>query len=393
MPSPNPRRDDYPRYLWQWVGVCLAGVVVLSLCLILLKTSSKPASTASSTPSVEKQQSTSAQKVNAAADLENRWKHWLARLNTAGQDTEIATELDALVSADPARALASRRQVAAESRLFFTKAVLCLWADNDPAAAATAALNLPEDERSAGVEGVLIGSAKHPEQAIKLAYEFCRSEPAQASLYGSTLVNTFAQNREYRSALRFATSNEMAIAGEDCNKWLKTVFAQWASQNLPEALAMSQTIIEKGPRFEALDAIAASRVQTDSVGIAETLRILPPGEDRTITLGQTLRTWVNKNPKAAADWIDRFEPNRDFDPGVAAVATEPYIISKNPEVALSWAESIVSAELRSRTLTTIIQKWATTNLAAATRYAQSSSDLLPEDRVNILGNITKPSTE
>ena len=90
--------------------------------------------------------------------------------------------------------------------------------------------------------------------------------------------------------------------------------------------------------------------------------------------------------------MDRLDPNRDLDAGAAAVATTPVIVEKKPDVATSWAESIVDPELRANTLLDVIRLWAERDPAAARSYAVNSPALPPETRTVALASINESAT-
>lgn len=260
---------------------------------------------------------------------------------------------------------------------------MLLWAEADPIAAAAHVRNLPDAERATGFVAVLAGAVSQPEIAVRLADEFCREDPSRAFVYGRTLIAALGRAGENRAALRFALEDHHTEPGEDRNKWLKAAFSQWAARDPKAALAAIQEVPGEGPRFEALDAIVTSRMQADPAETAETLRLLPAGPDRNLALGQALRGWVDKDPKTAATWLAHLDPSPELDAGAEAVATQAQL-QQRPEVALSWAESISSAESRSRTVSFIVQRWAHNDAAPALRYIQTTPHLLPEDRAKLL---------
>ena len=63
-------------------------------------------------------------------------------------------------------------------------------------------------------------------------------------------------------------------------------------------------------------------------------------------------------------------------------ADSPY--SRQPEIATSWAESIVDPRLRVRVLATIVNEWAAVDLSSARNYALTSPRIRPEDRPGVL---------
>ncbi|HEU5080600.1 MAG TPA: hypothetical protein VFT72_15415 [Opitutaceae bacterium] len=328
------------------------------------------------------------------ATLAQRWQQWLVQLDTPGHEMALATEFESLVRANPRGALAFAEQQREPRRSSLVQTILLLWSAIDPSAAAAEVRTLPDSERAAAVAAVLSGAADRPDEAVKLAVEFCRDDPALASQHGYALIAALGRNGEFRRAIQFALENGNAGADEDHSKWLKQAFAQWAAQNPTMALAAGQDLPQPGDRFEALEAISANRLRTDPRGLAETLRRLPPGADRSLVLAQSLRAWARQDPKNAAEWIDRLEPSVELDAGSAAIAeaTQGQLQNRRPEVALSWGESIVAPDLRSRTIAAVVLKWAATDREAALAYAETSNDLLDENRAALLRTLNKNAT-
>ena len=101
-------------------------------------------------------------------------------------------------------------------------------------------------------------------------------------------------------------------------------------------------------------------------------------------LSQALQRWTKVDLKAASEWINHNELGAAMDEGVASVATQDYL---KPDVAVSWAESVVDPKKRSETLVAVLRNWSTSDLAAMKQYFDSTTQLLPEDRQEIAGVI------
>ena len=92
--------------------------------------------------------------------------------------------------------------------------------------------------------------------------------------------------------------------------------------------------------------------------------------------------------------MDRFDPKPELDAGAAAVALQPDIIARQPDIAASWAESITDAKLRSTTLAQVLRtEWSGKDPAAALNYARNSSVLEPGDRTTLLNDLASRPIE
>jgi hypothetical protein len=81
--------------------------------------------------------------------------------------------------------------------------------------------------------------------------------------------------------------------------------------------------------------------------------------------------------------MTQLDPSRELDFGAATIASLPDALS-NPEVATSWAESIVDSRLRVRVLATVLKEWALVDPVAAEHYASTSPNIRPDDRAGAL---------
>ncbi|MFT3870957.1 MAG: hypothetical protein QM715_21090 [Nibricoccus sp.] len=325
-------------------------------------------------------------------DFDDRWKAWSGQLGTSGREADLAVEFETLVAVNPARALElARHEKDLQRRNHLVSLILLLWAESDPVPAASKAGSLPPEERREAVAAVLAGASKNPTTALQLAHDFCRKDRELSLEHGYSLVNIMGQIGKFRLAVDFAAEAAAGAESEEASKWLKAAFAQWAQRDPATAMAALHELAAPSLRFEALDALAAGRIGLDPAGLAEALRKLPPGEDRNVVLGHALRTWVKDDLKTASTWLNNQSPGAEMDAGVSAVAqaTQAQMLNQRPEVALSWAESIVSPELRSQTLVAVVTKWALEQPAQARRYVESSDDLLPSDRADLLVRLSK----
>jgi hypothetical protein len=75
---------------------------------------------------------------------------------------------------------------------------------------------------------------------------------------------------------------------------------------------------------------------------------------------------------------------------VAAIALQPFLAGRRPDVALSWAETITEPRLRSQRLAVIAREWASADRAAALRFVHASTDLLGEERADLRNALGAP---
>lgn len=290
-------------------------------------------------------------------------------------------DLAALARRDPAAALA--RALAEPNRgrrERFLKTALRAWAENAPADAAHWALARPAGEREAALASVIAGAAAQPDEAVFLVRQLCDAEPALALERGSALIAALGERESFAEAAKFAAAG--APAQRDA--WTGAAYARWA-ENEPKAAADSAlALADPAQRDAALRAAITGWAPNEPASLADFAVKLPAGETRLYALGESMRQWIDADPVAAAAWIDRFEPSAELDNAVAAIAQQPYLAERRPDVALSWAESITDRGVRAATLGQLVQAWAQRDPAAARRYIETSRDLRAEDRTDLL---------
>jgi hypothetical protein len=134
-------------------------------------------------------------------------------------------------------------------------------------------------------------------------------------------------------------------------------------------------------RQTSVQAALAGWAQGDPKGLAEYAITLPEGKDKSFAFTESLSSWAVNDPAAAAEWINQRPSLPELDQGIATVARS---FDAKPEVAVTWAESIADAQLRSSTLANIVRRWNDLDPVAARLYAETSTDIVGEDRSDLL---------
>jgi hypothetical protein len=227
---------------------------------------------------------------------------------------------------------------------------------------------------------VLLGAAGDPEATIRIGMRLSAQEPALTGEYSNAVVHALGQAGAFEAAVRFASS----ATGEHRAQLLSTAFHQWA-QHRPEAAREALAgFQDPAVRAEALQGLISGWAYTQPAALADYAMQLPAGEERSRVLREALPQWVARDPVATLQWLDKFDPAADFDAGVAAVANLGTLITKNPQVAMSWAESIFDPGLRKDTLRSIVEQWSRKDSGAARRYIEGLTDLSADERTQLL---------
>jgi hypothetical protein len=318
--------------------------------------------------------------VEDAWDL--RWQQLTAAVQTASRDEEMAAFLEELAAVDPLRAIElARNQTDSELRDPLLEAALRGWgrgAQNPEDAIAWARSQTLMDEGQA-MASIFHGAANDPEKALRLARQLSEQEPERAGDFGAYLVAALGRVKEFDKAAGFA-ANAPAEVRVDL---LNAACSRWADSDPKAALKYLADSSDPNVQPTAFAAVMSHWAKKDSPAAAEYALTLPEGNDRNLALTMSLRNWAATDGPAAAAWIMRFDPSSELDFGAAILASSPDTLV-HPEVATSWAESIVDSRLRVRVLAAVVKEWAAVDPVAAQHYAWSSPGIRTEDRRGVL---------
>jgi hypothetical protein len=319
--------------------------------------------------------------VEVGGEGTNDWTRLAALPHSPATDKTAEAALEKLAESDPARALTlALRERNRRRRTDWLYAVLRGWAKVAPDAATAWLQTLPFNEREGAEGAVMDGAAGNPAGAVGLAKNLVLGDPNNARSHANQLLRALSQNGEYEAGVGFAAELPEQVRAE----MLGTAFQYWAEAQPERALGVALKLPAGEMRKSALDAAISGWAVGDPASLAEFALTLHSTGDRTEALQTAMREWVQQDPKTASDWIDKFDPKPEFDAGAAAVALQPDILAKHPDIAASWAESITEPSLRSSTLVNVLREWSSKDPAAALSYAKASSSLLPVDLTALL---------
>jgi hypothetical protein len=258
--------------------------------------------------------------------------------------------------------------------------VLRGWSGHEPFAAGQWALAAEPDFREEALTAVFAGAvAVDPSQAVAAGHKLLQLPGADVAGCGNHLVVALCEAGAFSAATEFART---ADSTPERNGMLGDAFARWAAFQ-PDEAASAASALSDTERLAALRGVIGGWSRADPAAAVNYATNLPLAANEKAELeGQALLRWSKTDLKAASDWINSHELGAAMDRGVAAIATQDYM---KPDVALSWAESVVDPALKSETLTSVLRRWATVDPGAARHYLESSSALQPDDRKEIEG--------
>jgi len=320
----------------------------------------------------------------ATDDWDRRWRELMLSPDSPERTRQLVALLERLAETDPERAIAFADKATADAylRADLFQAALRGWASGNPEAASTWALSQTMIDGGQAMSAVFVGAARNPADAERLAEKLSRDDPAHAPDYGSYLVAALGRVGEYGQAADFAANGPV----DSRLNWLNAAFGRWAEQHPDEAVAYARQLSDPDAQRTALAAAISGWSRTDPQGVADYALTLPEENERMYALTEALHIWSEGDVADAATWLTQFGPSPELDSSVAEIATESRTLDQ-PAVAITWAESITDPQLCSRTLVTVLETWAGSDINAVRNYVETSPYLLAEDRADLLANI------
>lgn len=379
--SPAPAGWSAPASICFALAAALLGFA-LSRALATRPQAPAPVATATTSPVAKTIVSGAA---SVGSDFDARWRELAGQPDSAARARARQALLEELARTDPKRALAlAEAEANWLARDGLREAALRGWASVEPDAAADWAMEQPVlGERMKCVSAVLAGATAQPAEALRVGLRLCAADPEPAGFYGHMLINALVERAgDFDAAMRFATSATMV---DRQSFLLDSAFYQWARHDPDRAFAQLSSIADPAIRESALKGLIAGRSDFDPQNFADFATKLPAGADRTQSLAISLQRWADKDPQAALQWINRADPDPDFDPGIAALAQSPTLIAAQPEIALELTDSICDTTKRILAKSRVFFEWALRDPVAARRYAESVEH--PDTRATLLQDL------
>jgi hypothetical protein len=311
-----------------------------------------------------------------AEDPAKHWAELSARPATPAGESEQADWIEKLARQDPQHAIAlAAGQNNLRLRAALLRAAMKGWGATNPEAAVAWAQTQTVMDQAQAVNALLQGAVEDPAKAASVTAALIKNDSSRATEYGSDLISALTEAGQFERAAKFASEGS-ANNRED---WMLPAYSRWAEFQPQAAVASAMQITDPGLREAALNAITVGWSPTDPKGVVDFAQNNLPPEQQKAALSSAIGFWADNDPAAAAVWINQNDPGVASDTGVAEIALSPQLARK-PEVAVTWAESIASPQLRSETFQALLEKWAAFDLPGAENYVKNSPLLAPEDR-------------
>jgi hypothetical protein len=306
------------------------------------------------------------------------------------RDQELSQLFESWAQQDPRSALSAAEKFSEPNlRETLTSSVVAGWVLREPEAAFAWATDPSRTDRYGMIAVEKLAKAD-PDRAMKLAAALPgRDESFYQQAYG-TVITSVANEGRYADARKMVESIPSPVIREQLTSELA---GTWGRYQPKQAAQWLLGFPEGSMREGALGNVAYSWAQIDPLGAANFAASLPPGGSRKQALVNTVIAWADKDISSASAWLDKFDAQRDNDAAVAAIATSPKVVQQNPEVALSWAESIVGPEDRAEAIGQIAAQWAERDRNAARKYLEKTNLLDATQRAELIGRLAAPREE
>jgi hypothetical protein len=316
------------------------------------------------------------------------WRQKIERgVASPARDEEQLRMLSAWALVDPLAAHAyAGKLMNRDTRAQAFTAVFTSWTKQDPAAAWAWVQKNEPDEHS-HIRAVLVETARNnPALVQRFAADLVARHPEAASEIYIYALDGAMHDGNYEGAKAIA-ANAKTPNEEQKNSLLNYVAGQWARYQ-PEAAAPWVLALPAGPvRDQAMDSLGQAWSDIDPIRAADFAVKLPAGPERQTALRQAISKWTMDDPAQASKWVLQFDAHQDFDQAVAAIATSNNLITRDINLALSWAGTIQDPAIRRDSTTTVVGNWYAQNPAAALNYIKTSPDLTMETRKDLLAKI------
>ncbi|HYC71602.1 MAG TPA: hypothetical protein VEB66_10375 [Opitutaceae bacterium] len=186
------------------------------------------------------------------------------------------------------------------------------WSASDAAAAAGWALDQEAVPLDLALAALFDGLAARPPEAVALARALAGLYPELAPDLGSHVVAALGRAGAHEAAAGFAAAqDEPAAAG-----WTTTAYFEWGRADPHRALPALDGVANADRRHAAFQALVSGWAKTDPQGLLDAYPGFPPGWDQRFAVVTGLRALIQRDPDAAAAWIQRarlpFDPDWDL---------------------------------------------------------------------------------
>lgn len=295
---------------------------------------------------------------------------------TPNEFNQLKEKLNQLAKTAPLQALEFAKQIQSPRlQQETTTNILRIWATENPLAAISWAdselQNDPTHLKRAKLRAIFGGYAeKNPSAAFALAeslpYESSAERRIKTSILREIIETEVEQGSVHNAKLRIDNLAEGPLK----DGLVRELVDEWASYDPVSAAAYVDALGDQANPY-VKTSLVDEWAEINPQAAADWLSTLAP-EDPAFASGarRIIREWSRYDLNASAQWLNSLPASQSLDRAVISYTQQAAL--EDPEMAMSWAESITNDKMRQRTINSVIKSWEQTDADALKRYLEAN---------------------
>lgn len=258
-------------------------------------------------------------------------------------------------------------------------AILDVWGANDPAAAWNWVETVQPENNQQLIKLLEVIGTHEPRTAVAYAEKFVAAHRELRKDSYTALLTGMTQGGAYQQAMDVLSRLE--LEPESKTELTNLVVSAWAAYEPQAALHWLATQSED-VRTSAMAPLGESLAETDPQAAVNFAASVSGPESESLLL-PAFQKWLRADAAAAGNWLASAPPNKDFDPIISELATQPASNNSQVREGLVWAGKIQNPELRMATATSILSAFKQKDPTAAAAYLQELTYLSDKERAQL----------
>lgn len=253
--------------------------------------------------------------------------------------------------------------------------ILRIWGKNDPAAALTWAQQSLAMEPIRTQNNMLLAiyrgyAISNPEAAFSAAMGLPTDSEADRRLQENALESIINQQINNGGLLAAKLQIELMADSNTKTSLMREMIDEWAEFD-PEGAAAYVASLGNDVSTSYKTALVGEWAESDPEAAAAWLSTLPEGDPAIAQASsQIIREWTKYDLTASAEWLNSLPDSPELDRAVMNYTQRA--AQEDPETAMSWAESINSDWMRTRTMERVAGSWKAADPEAFESYLANS---------------------
>lgn len=299
-------------------------------------------------------------------------------------DLQQIQQLISLAATNPQLAMEQAQQLKGAIKAQAEAAILEIWAGLDPNAAWNWVTSFQPDNNAQFIKLLEAIGRHEPRTSVTLAEKFVAEHRELRKDTYLAAVTGIAQGGAYSLAIDWVSGLE--IEAETKVELKNFVVGTWAAYEPQSAMQWVMTQPEE-LQTAAIDRLSESWSDADPQAAVNFAASLGNKVNRESLLLPAFKKWLVLDSAAATTWLASAQLNKDFDPLISELATQPSINNGQVKAALTWAGKVHDPELRLGTVTSILSAFKQKDPASAFAYLQDIPYLSDAERTQLRGNL------